>query len=241
MLTACGGGDEKEADKDDDVKETTTSAAVPEETTTTVPEGTSFVAEAKGPMVAVYDEPDRNVIQSLANPIESGAPLVFLVDGTDVADEWLQVYLPVKPNGSKGWVKASSVKVSPNQYHIKIEMGAYKLTLTKAGKVEVETGVGLGKGGRETPAGTYYIKELYQPPDPNGAYGPYAYGLSAFTESTDPQILEDFPGGVIGLHGTNKPDSIGNNESSGCIRMANDVITEMAGYLPLGTPVEIVA
>ena len=56
-------------------------------------------------------------------------------------------------------------------------------------------------------------------------------------------VLEEFNGGdgVIGIHGTNDPSSIGQDVSHGCIRVTNDVITQMAGYLPLGTPVEIVA
>jgi lipoprotein-anchoring transpeptidase ErfK/SrfK len=47
-------------------------------------------------------------------------------------------------------------------------------------------------------------------------------------------------GGVIGLHGTNQPELLGQDVSHGCIRVANDVITEMVSYLPLGTPVEII-
>ena len=44
---------------------------------------------------------------------------------------------------------------------------------------------------------------------------------------------------MIGIHGTNEPDSIGRTVSNGCIRVDNDVITEMASFLPLGTPVTI--
>ena len=86
----------------------------------------------------------------------------------------------------------------------------------------------------------YYLKELLEPPDPNGAYGPYAYGLSGFSNNPE---LANFNGGdgIIGIHGTNQPDKIGSDVSHGCIRVSNEVITEMAASLPLGTPVEIVA
>ena len=74
------------------------------------------------------------------------------------------------------------------------------------------------------------------PPDGNGPYGTHAYGLSGFSET-----LDSFNGGdgVIGIHGTNDPGSLGTDVSHGCIRVANDVIDEMATFLPLGTPVEI--
>jgi lipoprotein-anchoring transpeptidase ErfK/SrfK len=44
---------------------------------------------------------------------------------------------------------------------------------------------------------------------------------------------------VIGLHGTNEPDSIGRDVSHGCIRLRNRDITALAEKLPLGTPVRI--
>jgi hypothetical protein len=47
------------------------------------------------------------------------------------------------------------------------------------------------------------------------------------------------PDAVIGIHGNNDPSSIGRNVSHGCIRLPNDVVSRMAGLIPLGTPVEI--
>ena len=72
--------------------------------------------------------------------------------------------------------------------------------------------------------------------DPNGPYGPYAFGLSGLSEQ-----LTSFNGGNgrLGLHGTNEPDSIGQDVSNGCIRVANDVVIQLAELLPLGTPVQI--
>jgi lipoprotein-anchoring transpeptidase ErfK/SrfK len=54
-------------------------------------------------------------------------------------------------------------------------------------------------------------------------------------------VLTSFAGGdgVIGIHGTNDPSSIGTDVSHGCIRMSNEGITRLAKVLPLGTPVEI--
>ena len=83
---------------------------------------------------------------------------------------------------------------------------------------------------------TVYIKELLQPPNPNGPYGPFAYGLSGFSE-----VLTSFAGGpgALGIHGTNDPSSVGHPVSYGCIRMSNASISALARILPLGVPVEI--
>jgi lipoprotein-anchoring transpeptidase ErfK/SrfK len=238
-LTACGGDDGGEeasppssSEQDTDV-ESTVGAPV-------LPEGNVWVARARLPQVDVFaDSRGDEVVEQLDNPNEHGAELVFLVDGTDVSVERLPVYLPVPPNGSKGWVNSADVSLVANPYWIRIELDAHRLSVTKADEVTVETTVGLGREGRETPAGLYYVKELLEPPDPGGVYGPYAYGISGF--SNNPEVVEEFGSGVIGIHGTNDPGSIGQDVSSGCIRVPNETITEMAGYLPLGTPVEIVA
>jgi lipoprotein-anchoring transpeptidase ErfK/SrfK len=47
--------------------------------------------------------------------------------------------------------------------------------------------------------------------------------------------------GVLGLHGTGDPSSLGTDVSNGCIRMSNSGITKLAQVLPIGTPVEIKA
>ena len=44
---------------------------------------------------------------------------------------------------------------------------------------------------------------------------------------------------MVGIHGTNHPELIGRDVSSGCIRMHNDAITKLRAILPLGTPVTI--
>ena len=97
---------------------------------------------------------------------------------------------------------------------------------------------GIGRDQYPTPGGVFYIKELLRPPDPTGAYGPYAYGLSGFSNVKE---LANFEGGqgTIGIHGTNDPSSIGSSVSHGCVRMRNEDITKLAQVLPLGTPVEI--
>jgi lipoprotein-anchoring transpeptidase ErfK/SrfK len=240
---ACGGGgggDDSGGDGDDGGRTTTTAepaASAPAGAEAT-PEYVTWVAEAQVDQVEVFDEPDgAEPSHVLDNPNENGAPLVFLVDGRDATGDWLPVHLPVRPNGSTGFVRAGDVRVVQNDFHIKIELGAHRLVVSQRGEPVVEAPIGVGTADTPTPGGVYYIKELLQPPDPNGPYGTHAYGLSGFSN-----VLESFNGGdgVIGIHGTNDPSSIGQDVSHGCIRVTNDVIDEMAAILPLGTPVEIV-
>ena len=100
----------------------------------------------------------------------------------------------------------------------------HRLRVFDGDEVIVDEPIGVGRSDRPTPGGIYYLKELLQPPGANSVYGTYAYGLSGFSN-----VLQSFNGGagVIGLHGTNDPSSIGGDVSSGCIRMQNDVIERL--------------
>jgi lipoprotein-anchoring transpeptidase ErfK/SrfK len=235
-LAGCGGGgsgDDSEAAgrgrPDRDVPETTT-------TTAAAPVAAlSQVAQATGAQVEVFPEPvEGEPTVTLDNPNENGAPLVFLVEQDQGA--WLQVLLPIRPNGSTGWIRAADVTVASNPYNIDIALAEHRLVVRNGDTVVVDAAIGVGTASTPTPGGKYYLKELLQPPDPDGAYGPYAYGLSGYSN-----VLDDFNGGdgVIGIHGTNEPEAIGTDVSHGCIRVDNATITQMAGILPLGTPVHI--
>lgn len=235
ILSSCGGDDDGASGATDE--STTTAADSGDARDTDAGDGDARVAEAIPAQVQVYataseDEPTT----ALDNPNEHGAPLVFLVDEEE--GEWLKVHLPIRPNGSTGYVRAADVDVVDNPYRIDIALADHRLTVTKAGEVIADEPVGVGTESTPTPGGVYYIKELLQPPQPDGPYGPYAYGLSGFSNE-----LEEFAGGegVIGIHGTNEPEAIGTDVSHGCIRMSNEAITELAGILPLGTPVHIEA
>lgn len=170
--------------------------------------------------------------RTLANPQLTGAPLTLLVKRQEVA--WLQVFLPVRPNGSTGWVRSSDVRTARVLYRIEISTTAHRLRLYKAGRLVATFPAATGTGGTPTPLGSFFLTELLAPTNPG--YGPYAYGLSAFSN-----VLTSFGGGPgqIGLHGTSDVASIGRSSSHGCIRLNNGDITALAKLLPLGTPVHI--
>lgn len=163
-------------------------------------------------------------------------PMTFLIE--EEVGDWAKVHLPVRPNGTMGWIHSDDYDVQYTSYAIEVEMEAHHLKLYEDGEVVFETDVGVGMSDRPTPGGVYYIKELLRPPNPEGVYGVYAYGLSGYSE-----VLTEFNGGPgdLGLHGTNNPDGIGTDVSNGCVRMRNDEITQLVEEfgLPLGTPVHV--
>jgi lipoprotein-anchoring transpeptidase ErfK/SrfK len=234
LVGACGGGSGDDAGGADESPTTEEAPGDAGAARVAQPTG-SQVATAVPAQVQVYaTAADTQPTTVLDNPNENGAPLVFLVK--EDRGEWLEVHLPIRPNGSTGFVRATDVTVADNPYSIDVELAEHRLVVTKGDEVVADEPIGVGTATTPTPGGVYYIKELLQPPDPTGPYGPYAYGLSGFSNE-----LEEFNGGegVIGIHGTDEPELIGTDVSHGCIRMSNEAITRLAAELPLGTPVHI--
>lgn len=196
------------------------------------------VASAKVDQVEIYEQPDfdSQQIHTMAHPIPSGGPLVFLVDQTQ--GEWHEVLLPVRPNGATGWVHDDQVLIGTHNYRIEVSLSDFELKIHNGGSLVFQATVAVARENAPTPGGRYFITELLQPLEPNTVYGDFAYGLSGFSET-----FETFAGGPgqLGIHGTNNPDAIGTQASAGCVRLANGDIAHMVTFLPLGTPVTILS
>lgn len=196
-----------------------------------------IVARANGSRVRLYHRAaSATSFASLSNPTLTGGPLVFLVRHAKPVAHWLEVYLPTRPNGSWAWIHRRAVQLSRDPYSVLADLSHHVLRVEVGSRVIFTTTVGVGRPALPTPTGLYYVVELLRQPDPTGAYGPYAFGLSAHSD-----VLMSFDGGAgqIGLHGTNVPTSVGASVSHGCLRVSDVAITHLARLLPLGTPVKI--
>ncbi len=215
--------------------------------TTTVPSAPVYsLATAKVRSVDVYNSPVQSEpARALENPQPSGAapgstlPLRMLV--VEERDDWLKVLLPIRPNGSSGWVRRATVDLESHTFRAVVELGEHRITVWQGDEVVLREPVGVGASGRTpTTQGLFYTTELFEvAANQRDAYGPYAFALSGFSE-----VLYSFGDGgtgVLGIHGTSDASSLGSDVSNGCIRMSNAGITRLANLLPLGVPVEIKA
>jgi len=87
-------------------------APPPTTTTTAVP--FRLVADVKPDLksIDVFDAPDAPAPKmQLSNPDYYGLGRVFLVDAGQ-GGPWLKVDLPVRPNGSPGWIKIDDVNLT---------------------------------------------------------------------------------------------------------------------------------
>jgi len=123
-------------------------------------------------------------------------------------------------------VNATGVSDNSNLYFtILVDLNESRLFLIKnsSGKVVKEYPIAGGKYHTPSPIGTWRI---YEKAKWNKGFGTRWMGL-------------DVPWGKYGIHGTNKPLSIGSSASLGCIRMLNKDVESLFSIVPIGTIVII--
>jgi lipoprotein-anchoring transpeptidase ErfK/SrfK len=186
--------------------------------------------------VDVHPTPDPSSEPvTVAGETSLGTRRTFRVLAAAQDGGWLQVRVPSRPNNTAGWVRRSDVTVTAVRHHIAVDLSERTLVLSMDGAPVLTATVAVGDADNPTPTGEFFITDKVTA-DPDGAYGPYAFGLSAWSTT-----LSEFAGGdgQIGLHGTDRPDLLGEAVSHGCIRVSNEVVAELAAVLPLGVPVDI--
>lgn len=105
-----------------------------------------------------------------------------------------------------------------------IDTDSRTLTLSVDGERVRQYPVAAGKPGTPSPVGEWrIIQKSYNWGD---GFGTRWMGLNV-------------PWGIYGIHGTNKPGSIGSNVSGGCIRMFNRDVEDLFTRVETGTPVTI--
>ncbi len=199
---------------------------------------TALVAEGS---VAVWAEPDAGTEPAwqLAVPTEFAGLRHFLVleeltavDGT----EWLRIQVPVRPNGSEGWIPREDVTLNDVTTRVLVDLSDRSVVVWDGLDIVIDTRVAIGTDRTPTPTGTYYIRDSF-PWNPESVYGPWVFALSSYSEA-----IGQINGGdaVVAIHGTRDNSVLGSAVSLGCIRIDNDVLLEMSEIVEPGTPVEVV-
>jgi lipoprotein-anchoring transpeptidase ErfK/SrfK len=189
----------------------------------------------------VLSEPrrDARAIARLRFLTEDGAAEVYIVlDGRiDTARRrWLHIRIPTRGSRRTGWVLADALsRLYVVRTQLVIDRSALRAKLYRQGDLVWSAPVGIGKSDTPTPRGIFWIRELLKGLGDGDAYGPWAFGTSAYS------TISDWPGGgVVGIHGTNEPGLVPGRPSHGCVRVRNDKVRQLARLMPIGTPVRVV-
>ncbi|MCE2525616.1 MAG: L,D-transpeptidase family protein [Acidimicrobiia bacterium] len=196
-------------------------------------------------IIPVYDSPDGTRLAFPDGDVWSytfrrNRLVVRVLQGNE-SDEWVQVELPVRPNGAQGWVRAENFTWSTVSHHVLIDVSDRSVTLYDGDNLVATTRAIVGKPATPTPTlSGFLVEKLPNHSQENGSIvlGDWILMLSFFSEA-----LNSFGGGLprIALHGTHIPERVGEALSNGCIRIPNEIVETIARTAPLGTVVNIVA
>lgn len=261
LLAACGRAQAGETEPAPDVisvPPTTTVASTtttPAPTTTLAPTTTTSAPQEVGRTVSGLDDHQTLVAKTPAEVEVFAAPgdlepsrtlepttilgtatVLVVVEGPESG--WARVMLPGRPNGSEGWIETAGMTLYVVESHIEVDLSDRQLSYYEDGEEVLTTTVAIGSSNNPTPTGTFFVTDNVTLKNPDGPWGPHALGLSGRSDT----VMEYNGGdGIIGIHGTNKPQSIGSDASLGCVRAPNDVITRLHETIRIGTPVTIEA
>lgn len=193
----------------------------------------------RGSTISVYRSPSTSAPLQ-GKPIRTGIDIkgrvVFQVIES-ANEQFFKVATPARPNGSVGFIRKDQVVTYTTPFRIDIDLNPRSLKVYECGNEIMSTRIAVGKPSAPTPTGSFFLVDLLRPPKGStGPYGPYAFGISGFSN-----VYQTYGGGDgrVGIHGTNAPSLLGGAVSDGCIRMDNNAITKLAKTIYLGSPVNI--
>lgn len=133
--------------------------------------------------------------------------------------------------------------LEPNPVHgdpvVIVNISSKEFAYFENGELLLTSPVAVGKKETKTPVGLFtvtvkanqpYYRKLDIPGgDPKNPLGSRWIGFDAL--NTD--------GRIYGLHGTNRPSSIGYAVSNGCIRLPKEILEELYDHIEVGTKVYV--
>ncbi len=183
--------------------------------------------------------PGGTAITRLARRNVNGVRTVLAVRGVrlgaDCRASWYRVQLPVRPNGTTGWVSARDVRRFVVDTRVVVDLSDRLVTVYRDGERVLRVRAAVGKAATPTPTGHFYVNQRLLADDPTGPWGPGGVGVSAFS----PVLVDWAQGGPIAIHGTNQPYLIGDAVSNGCVRISNYHLRQLMDIAIEGTPVLI--
>jgi hypothetical protein len=131
---------------------------------------------------------------------------------------------PAGTGGGKSVPAGAWLAMTEQPLEIVVDKTNHRLAIV-SGHVLVRN-YAVGLGGKRTPEGQFAITEKVR--NPNGKKeGPYGSRGMTLSDTR------------YAIHGTNEPNSVGKDESSGCIRLGKDDLEELYDLVPAGTKVTI--
>ncbi|HEX3873643.1 MAG TPA: L,D-transpeptidase [Solirubrobacteraceae bacterium] len=149
---------------------------------------------------------------------------------------WLEVMLPGRPNGGRGWIAERGTVLRSTSWRLVVRTSERRVLVYRYGRLVRTFAAIVGKPSTPTPHGEFFVEESVRML-PGSAGAPFALALSARSNT-----LQEFDGGPgqIAIHGvTGLGGILGTAVSHGCVRVANQSTRWLAGRIGRGVPVTV--
>ena len=185
-----------------------------------------------------FRSPGKLAVASFEKLNVNGVPTTFRVLearlGADCRPNWYRVQLPVRPNGTEGWIHANTVRRYAVDFRIVVDLSERRITVYRDGDVVVRTRTAIGRPETPTPTGSFYVNQRLLRPTRRAP--------GARAASASPPSRRRSPTG----RGAGRSRSTGRTvpvhrsvASNGCLRIDNAVLKRLIHVVPDGTPVRI--
>lgn len=207
-------------------------------------EPSTLIARVPAPVVAraAPRAGGRAVMRLRATTRWSGRRAAFMVTGRhrDAGGRrWVRVQLPLRPNGTSGWVPARAVRLAGTSVRIVVRLGARRLEVWRGARRVRSWPAGFGRAATPTPTGRFAVQDPV-PVDPRARH---LYSRHALILTAHSVALRRFMGGeaLIAIHGTGtgQAQRVGRPSSYGCVILGDAALAATARYAAPGTPVVI--
>ena len=204
-----------------------------------LPPGRGYILARVHENVLAYDRPGGRPIARLRTTTPFGKPRTLGVVKVRDKRRWLGVHSPVFANEEMGWIPndPDALDLTRTRAALHISLPEARIRVRRAGRLVREVPIAIGSAGTTTPAGRFQITDkLPASRFPAGPYGCCIIALSA----RQPNLPPGWAGGDrIAIHGTDRPETIGQAASSGCLRATDPDLRALMRAVPVGAPVFI--
>lgn len=176
-------------------------------------QGLKFYGFYDGPENGIFDRTTEHAVRNFQQKAQ------LTVDGKVGTETWKALAATFL------YPAVAKSKDPEGELSIVIDLNKRQLFLYSGGNLHKAYPVAIGKSKTPSPIGEWKIVNKSR--NWGGGFGTRWLGLNV-------------PWGIYGIHGTNKPWSIGNSASAGCFRMFNHQVEELYRWVKIGTPVKVV-
>jgi hypothetical protein len=201
----------------------------------TPPPPTTILKVRPGHVVRMHVRPGGKLLFRVLPKTIYGRRLILSV--THRRGAWAAVPTFLVPNGRRAWVRIDrrTFAVRKTRWHLAADLSARTLVVMHGDEQVRTLRVAIGAPATPTPPGTYAITDKLRGGPFGASYGCCILALSGH----QPKVRTGPIDGRLAIHGTDRPDLVGDRVSQGCLRARNASVRWLMRTVPVGTQVTI--